>query len=530
MRLEIYGLHEPPFASAPDVRFAFLCAPVREAIEQLQHEVVQGSGGILLLTGENGSGKTLLMQCLLQRLPERDVRVARVLHSRLTPIELLQTVCETLRVPLDPALHDSGKAMIDALSAFLVDIYAQGQRVLLVVDEAQNLSDEALEQLRLLTNLETPAHKLIHVLLLGTPALRERLQGEPLKALAQRIAANQVLAPLSADQAEAYIRHRLQVAGAERAPFTRLAMRGMFRYSHGLPRVLNTLGERALSMGAAAGEATIGESTVQRAARESLHENVGYWLRRYRWWWGAALVVLLLAVIYAVSGGRGTPTRVAALIDPQRAVHAEATRLVQALPESNTAKLLAWSELLARWQVGSDEASVADASHCNAVIFPGFDCVGGTGTLDQLKRFDRPLVLELELPDGPREVLLLGVGEREVRLDIGPRDMEISRQALQSLWHGHFYASFRLPASLPVSLRRGDTGEAVAWLEERLSRLDDDTAGTYRPAIFDERMEQRVRKLQRGFGIPADGIVGPETLFALSSMDDSGPHLARNVP
>ncbi|HET7359356.1 MAG TPA: peptidoglycan-binding protein, partial [Rhodanobacteraceae bacterium] len=301
-------------------------------------------------------------------------------------------------------------------------------------------------------------------------------------------------------------------------------------YSRGLPRVLNTLGDRTLAIGAAAGETTIGESTVQRAVHESLHGHVAYWLRRYRWWWGAALVVLLLAAIYALSGGRGTPARLAALVDPQRAAQAEAGQLVQALPAADTAKLLAWSELLARWQVGSGEVGVGTASRCDAVIFPGFDCVGGTGTLDQLKRFDRPLVLELPLPDGPREVLLLGVGERQVRLDIGPRDIEISRRALQELWHGRFYAPFRLPASLPVSLRRGDSGSAVAWLDARLRRLDDDTASSYRPAIFDASVEKRVRKLQQGFGIPADGIVGPETLFALSSMDDNGPHLARNVP
>lgn len=529
MYLEIYGLREPPFASAPDARFAFLSASTREVIEHLQHEVVDGSGGILLLTGDNGSGKTLLMQYLLQQLPERDVRLARVLHSRLTPLELLQTVCDSLRVPLDPSQRDSGRALVDALSAFLVDVYAQGQRVLLVVDEAQNLSDEALEQLRLLTNLETPAHKLIHVLLLGTPVLRERLQGEPLKALAQRIAARHALEPLSADQADAYLRHRLQVAGTDHVPFSRLALRSTYRYSHGVPRLLNLLADRSLMLGAAAGEATIGESTVQRAAREALPGHVGYWLRRYRWWWGAALTVLVLATVYALSGGSGTPLRVASLIDPQRAVQLEADKLVRKLPPADTAKLLAWSELLARWQVGSDEASVATASRCDAVIFPGFDCVGGTGTLDQLKRFDRPLVLELVLLDGPHEVLLLGVGEHDVRLDIGPRDIDVSREALQVLWQGRFFAPFRLPVTLPASLRRGDTGKAVAWLDEHLRRLDDDQAGAYRPAVFDGAMEARVRKLQQGFGIPADGIVGPETLFALSSLDEAGPHLARNV-
>lgn len=533
MSEQFYGLCEPPFAVAPDVRFAVLSEAAQAMLQAVQHEIVGGSGGIVLLTGDSGSGKTLLAQCLLQRLAELDVRIARVLHSRLTSIELLQTVCDRLRVPLEPEQRNHGAALIEALSAFLMDTYAQGQRVLLLVDEAQNLSGEALEQLRLLTNLQTPAHKLIHILLLGTPVLEARLQSSTLMPLAQRVAARHALAPLTEEQTEQYVRTRLQVAGSERLPFTRLAMRSMHRYAGGMPGTLNRIAERALSLGSAANQLTIGEQTIQRAAGDVMPGHLRYVLRRYRWWWRGAALVLLLLCAWGIRAWLTTPAQapVASVVDVDRAqsVHAEVAHMQKLLQADDIARMQAWSELLARWQVGSANVSVAKAADCNAVIFRGFNCVGGTGTLNQLRRFDRPMVLELTTPAGVRQVLLLGIGEKDVRLHLGASELDVSRQALATLWQGRFYAPFRLPANLPATLRRGDVGAAVAWLDGRLRRVDGDKAGAYRPAVFDAAMESRVRKLQQGFGIPDDGIVGPETYFALTSLDDAGPHLAHNV-
>ncbi|NII12212.1 ExeA family protein [Oleiagrimonas sp. C23AA] len=528
MYFDSFGLREAPFAAAPDTRFAYLPAATQTSLDRLQQEVMAGSGGILLLTGEYGSGKTLLSQLLLQRLEERSVRVARVLNPGLSAVELVQTVCDALRVPVEPEQRDSGKSLVDALSAFLMDIYAQGQRVLLVVDEAQNLSDEALEQLRLLTNLETPAHKLIHVLLLAGPTFEARLQGSALQPLAQRVAVHERLEPLSAADADAYVRHRLEIAGGTQSPFSRLALRVLYRYSRGQPRLINRMADRALHRAAAAGESVVGERLMQQVARECLQGRMRYTLQRYRWW-ASALLGMLVVVLVVVLWPRPAPPPVKPVVDPDLAVTQASQALAKSLPPAPTAKLLAWSELLARWQVGSEDVSVSAAARCTAQIFPGFDCVGGTGSLDQLKRFDRPLILELDVADGTRDVLLLGVGRHNVRLDIGPRDVTVSRKALKLLWHGRFYAPCRLPTWMPPSVKRGDAGKAVAWVSERLERLDSNTDSAYRPALFDAQMEARVRKVQQAFGIPADGIVGPETLFALSSLSPDGPHLARNV-
>lgn len=527
-----FGLETSPFAVAPDPRFVWLGADAGVVLERLQHDVIEGGGGIALLIGGNGSGKTLLAQCLLERLIHHDVRVARVLHSRVTPNELLQSVCDRLRVPMDGVDRDSGRDMVNALSRFLMDIYAQGLRVLLVVDEAQNLSDESLEQLRLLTNLQTPAHQLMHILLLATPVLRERLRGTALGPLAQRITAWHELSSMNAEQSEAYIRHRLQVAGVDKNPFSRLALRDMHRASHGIPRLVNLIGERALAMAAARETPVVGERVVQQAAREALPGHVSYWLQRYRWWWLVAALVLAVLVAFAWWGWReASPSKpaVTSLAVAGATAQQQADQLKLSLPPPREARLQAWSELLARWQVGSDKVGVAEASQCQAVIFPGFDCVGGTGTLDQLANFDRPLVLVLTTPRGKHQVLLLGVGKTRVRLMINSHPVEVSRQALVRLWQGYFYAPFRLPATLPSVLRQGDKGPAVAWLAARLA-LSAGKTTVPDTTIFDAGMVERVRRLQRRFGIPDDGIVGPETLFALTSQDAAGPHLAQDVP
>ncbi|KGI76614.1 ExeA family protein [Oleiagrimonas soli] len=532
MYLDHFGLKESPFATAPDERFVWLPARLHALLQRLEMEIRSGSGGIMLLTGEYGSGKTLMARLLLQRLAEADIRIARIRYTGVSADELLETVCHALRVPLEPGEHARGQLMIDALGAFLMDTYAQGQRVLLVIDEAQGLSDAALEQLRQLTNLQTPAHKLIHVLLLAGPSLETRLQSGTLRALAQRIGVREELTRLDSADLEPYVRHRMETAGAVNQPFTRLGLRNLHRYAGGIPRLVNAIADRALQLGAEAGVRQVGERLVQRAAGDVLPGHLRYWVRRYRWWWRAALVLILLGAGLAWWLHTPTPpvSTKAAVEKTQKQAREQGAKLLAQLPDAQAAQMAAWSELLARWQVTSSDVSVADALRCNAVVFPGFDCVAGTGTLDQLKRFDRPMLLELSDAAGTRQVLLLGVGDNQVRLFVGGRAVEVSRAALETVWRGRFMAPFRLPAWMPSSVARGDTGQAVDWVRRQLRKLDGDRSASYRPLIYDQAMQERVRKLQQAYGIPVDGVIGPETLFALSSLNDTGPHLARDVP
>ena len=208
MYLEYYGLREPPFSITPDPRYVFLSERHRDALAHLLYGIGKGgSGGFVQLTGEVGTGKTTLCRLLLEQLPE-NTRVALVLNPKLSPAELVETVCEELKLDIENK-RGSLKGLTDTLNAFLLDAYAQGLRVVLIVDEAQNLSIESLEQVRLLTNLETPTQKLLQIILLGQPELREILDRPELRQLAQRITARYHLTPLDSTETETYVRHRM---------------------------------------------------------------------------------------------------------------------------------------------------------------------------------------------------------------------------------------------------------------------------------------------------------------------------------
>src|SRR5579884_3206950 len=528
MYLEFYGLKEPPFSITPDPRYVFLSERHRDALAHLLYGIGKGgSGGFVQLTGEVGTGKTTLCRLLLEQLPEH-TRVALVLNPKLSPVELLETICEELKLDI-ATRRGSRKALVDALNAYLLDAYAQGLRVVLIVDEAQELSAEALEQVRLLTNLETPTQKLLQIILLGQPELRDVLNRPELRQLAQRITARYHLTPLDRDEAEAYVRHRIAVAGGARVPFSRLGLRALYRRSGGIPRLINVSADRALMAGFAREQASIGERLVERAADETLPGHARYWLRRHgRYAAAAALVLVLGGAAFYWRHRPVEPPLPAASATPTPAPDDVLARLRERMAHMPDAGLGAWSQLLARWQVNSSQVSVREAARCQGVIAPGVNCLHGTGTIEQLARFDRPLILVLRLGEAHADALLLDVDATRVRLDVGGQPFLLDKSDLALCWNGEFLAIWRLPPELPATLRQGDAGPGVAWIKAQLARMDG-KAVEAGPAYFDAALAERVRKLQLAYGIKADGIVGPETLFALSSLDESGPHLFRNL-
>lgn len=537
MYLDYYGLREPPFSITPDPRYVFLSERHRDALAHLLYGIGKGgSGGFVQLTGEVGTGKTTLCRLLLEQLPE-NTRVALMLNPKLSPVELVETVCEELKLPID-GRRGSLKALTDTLNAFLLDAYAEGLRVVLIVDEAQNLSIESLEQVRLLTNLETPTQKLLQIILLGQPELRTLLERPDLRQLAQRITARYHLTPLDAAETEAYVRHRMAVAGCKRVPFSRLGLKALYQRSGGIPRLVNIIADRALMAGYAREQESIGERLVDRAANETLPGHARYWLRRYgRWAAAAALLLALGAGLAWWKEYRHARPVVAAPVAPTPAPAARdagAEQLEASLGRRPETELNAYSQLLARWQVDAEAVSVRDASRCPASVAPGVACLRGSATLEQIQRFDRPLILVLEHGKGgdatpAAYALLQGIGRTRVRLDFAGERFELERGSLPRFWDGEFVALWRLPPEVPTSLKRGDTGAGVAWLLDRLATFDGGADAKTHGATFDAELEQRLRKLQQAYAIKDDGIVGPETLFALSALDDAGPHLARTV-
>jgi len=531
MYLEYYGLREAPFSITPDPRYVFLSDRHRDALAHLLYGIGKGgSGGFVQLTGEVGTGKTTLCRLLLEQLPE-NTRIALVLNPKLSPVELVETACEELKLDIE-GKRGSLKALTDTLNTFLLDAYAQGLRVVLIVDEAQNLSTEALEQVRLLTNLETPTQKLLQIILLGQPELRELLEKPELRQLAQRITARYHLTPLDAAETEAYVRHRIAVAGSSKSPFSRLGLKALYRRSGGVPRLINIVADRALMAGFAREQDSLGERLVDRAADETLPGHARYWLRRHGAW--VALVVLALA------GAAGTwawqhrapPSRFV----PEKPVEtapaptddANTERLRSALASAPDTALIAFTQLLARWQVNADDVSVREAARCPAIVAPGLACLRGHASLDQLARFDRPLILLFGKAPHETHAILQGVGKDHVRIDLAGQRHELARAAVAQLWNGDFTVLWRVPADMPARLDRGASGPGVAWALDRLKTFDGG-AGATPGATFDAAMQARVEKLQQAYGIRADGIIGPETLFALSALDDAGPHLSRTM-
>jgi len=260
-----FGLNESGFSITPDPHYLFLSRQHREALAHLTYGTGD-SGGFVLLTGEVGTGKTTVCRAFLDRLPEH-VDVALIFNPALSGRELLEAVCREFGVAV-PRGQASTHDLLDLLNAYLLDAHARGRRPVLIIDEAQNLSPEVLEQVRLLTNLETTKHKLLQIFLIGQPELRDLLSERRVRQVAQRITARYHLAPLRRSETSEYIRHRLRVAGAGRDLFKPSALRRIHRLTGGIPRLINILCDRALLGAYATGQQVVDWRTVGRAARE----------------------------------------------------------------------------------------------------------------------------------------------------------------------------------------------------------------------------------------------------------------------
>jgi len=562
MYLAHYGLREPPFSITPDPRFVFLSERHRDALAHLSYGIGQGGGsGFVQLTGEVGTGKTTISRLLLEQLPET-TRVALILNPLLSPIELLEAIGEELRLDLE-GRRGSVKALVDALNIYLLEAHASGLRVVLIVDEAQNLSTAALEQIRLLTNLETPTQKLLQIVLLGQPELREQLARPELRQLAQRITARYHLDPLDADESEAYLRHRWAVAGGAQFPFTRSAARRLHRHAGGVPRLLNVIAERALLAGYARGELPIGDRLLDQAAAEVLAPKARSSRLPLVVSAAALLVFAVLALAHwmpalfmnrdnhanpahpapshAIAGVVATrqpaPTKPAAMpaTTPQRELALlDADAFAHRLAAHDNNPQPAWSRLLALWSVLPDEIGNASASACPMVVSPGLFCAAGKARLSELAQFDRPVLLKLHANGHAVWALLLGLGSKQALLQLDGDTFSVHRAALEDALDG-YTTIWRGPRLLTLPLKHGDSGTGVDWLRDRLlpalhPSTTAQSAAPSKPAVatgYDADLVAAVRAVQRDFGLHSDGVVGPESLLALMATDRSGPHLRR---
>jgi general secretion pathway protein A len=536
MYLSHFGLREAPFTITPDPRYLYMSERHREALAHLLYGVGEG-GGFVQLTGEVGTGKTTLCRALLEQLPPH-VDVALILNPWLTSGELLATVCDELGVDYPPQTT-SVKPFVDALYRHLLDAHARGRRTVVIVDEAQDLSAEVLEQIRLLTNLETTREKLLQIVLIGQPELIKLLEREDLRQLSQRITARYHLEPFSEEDTRAYVRHRLQVAGRTRGIFSDDALRKVHAASGGIPRVINVICDRALLGAFAHQQAHVDGRMIRKAAMEvrGPRSNRPFWARP--WIVAAAgvgvaaiggAVVLSSAQLVPREGPRAPTPRAAALAPvrlpapppgpasaPSASVAAATPRLDATLadPGTRSDEASAFEAIFRRWKV--DHPEVPAQLGCDGARAEGLRCLTRTGTWSRLRRYNLPVVLELTVPKGTRHyAALTGLGDRSATLEVGGRSLTFGLGDVEPFWDGAFTLVWKAPALREIPITFGMRGKDVEWLRQRLAAADGQPiSGRVRDA-FDGELKDRVMGFQRSRSIDPDGIVGDETVLHLS--------------
>src|SRR5687768_6890703 len=444
MYASFFGLNEKPFSITPDPRYLFLSERHAEALAHLVYGINE-AGGFIQLTGEVGTGKTTVVRSLLTQAPKH-AEIALILNPRMTPAEFLLAICEELGISVAAESERSLKDLVDILNDYLLKAHAAGRRVVLVVDEAQNLAPDVLEQVRLLTNLETETQKLLQIILIGQPELRELLARTELRQLAQRITGRYHLDPLSGDETAAYVRHRLRVAGATREVFSDWALREVRRLSGGVPRLINIICDRALLGAFTEDRHAVGASVVRRAAGEVFGKTI-----QPRWLpWvsvsalGALTVASAMAFLprFLANDTAAPPPPVAAApAPPPPAPPVPDLDQLLAQYAAETDPEDAFNKLFTLWGI---EYTAGDEDPCTQALRAGLECLTQRGSLAQLRLFNRPAVLNVIDSSGQaHQLVLAGLDDEHAQVDLGGAQREIGIGDLSSSWFGDYVLLWR---------------------------------------------------------------------------------------
>ena len=575
---DYFRFKQKPFSIAPDPGFLYLSERHREALAHLMYGL-NTDGGFVLITGEVGTGKTTLIRSLIDRVPS-ELDVAFILNPRLTVQELLETLCDELGVPYMSDQVRTVKYYLDCLTKHLLKTHSLGRSTVMIIDEAQNLSPPVLEQIRLLTNLETNERKLLRIILLGQPELAELLDRKELRQLSQRITARYHLTALDADDTRAYIAHRLSMAGGNEVLFTRGACTTVHRLSNGIPRVINVIADRALLGTFVEGKSRVTPRIVRKAAREVS----GGRAVKQRWWIAAlATFAVGLAGTWMYIDLRAdnareveepsaasvanmtkepvvasTPASAEAVQASISEVEPSATEVIPATSpaDQTSAPAVADPNSAARVTVSAELHESPDLVHlpealrrpkgmnssetqrlayaalfarwnrpfdteeipCNYAPQVGLQCLKQQGTWDDVLKLDRPVVLELRdaRPD-PYYAAVLDTDLTSVRVRVGNTETEVTLEDLATAWIGKFVVLWAMPPSYRGNLKLGDSDPGVAWLRQRLSTALGRNLGPAGDRHFDQMLFDALVEFQHNRGLDPDGIAGPHTWIHLGS-------------
>lgn len=531
MYYQYFGLREAPFSIAVDPRYLFMSQRHQDALAHLLYGVNTG-GGFILLTGEVGTGKTTIIRSVLERLPA-NTDLALVFNPALNAEQLLAATCDELGVeyradPLDL------KQLSDNLHRFLLANHARGRNTVLLIDEAQHLQRDVLEQVRLLTNLETHNKKLLQIILVGQPELQDMLAQRELRQLSQRITARFQLKPLNLAESGAYIRHRLEVAGlpASQTLFPPAVVREVHRLSGGIPRLINLLCDRALLGTYGRHRQQVDKAMLKLAAAEVLGDSELESSKSRLWPWVAVLVLAVLltggwlwqsallpsqllpqgrvlAVEHNVVDQAAIPaTEPAVVSEPSTAaVKPVAARAWYREQSAATTALLAYLEL----PVTLRDCQPEQSWRCQREQVISWDAV---------EQINRPGVIGLLTPaKQQRYAVLLALDSEQALVLMASQGtpQTISLSELGPLWTGEYSYFWRAPPGYLQPLSLGSNGPAVSWLAQQFAELDRQS----QPLAVDQfnaALQTRTVLFQRQQGLNDDGVAGQQTLMKLNEQ------------
>ncbi|WP_198927967.1 ExeA family protein [Vibrio crassostreae] len=540
MYKEYFGFVEMPFSIVPNSRYLFLSQRHQEAMQNLQAGLGEG-GGFAMLTGEVGTGKTTVAKAMLSSL-DNQTQAGLILNPTFSNTDLLEAICDEFEVEYPE--QASLKQLSQAIHHFLLDSHAEGIQTLLVIDEAQHLAADVLEQLRLLTNLETDSRKLLKVLLVGQPELQQHLQTTQLRQLAQRITGRYHLLPLNTEETGKYIAFRLETAGGEQMLFSNRSIKLIAQYTHGIPRLINLVCDKALQLAFHDGEQLPSNETVNRACQQvmsfqadvyhvekALTSRVAPKLFQYA---GIATLSVGLAIAtfnfapsyinawLSTDASNGAKTEV--LARTQRSLVSDVPKLVAEpkpakfeLPQhiqqhlmQGTNRSLAIKDLYTLWGYQSSLRDGLCLSEPQSV----FVCEQQQASLDTLLELGVPVVLNLDIDQKPVFAVLYGVSKDSVELLVNEKLLVMPKQSLEQIWQGDYVAIWKQP--LRETLKEGYQGEAVALLDLLLSEvLGEVVSGS---DVFDYELKMKIEAFQTWQGMSVDGIAGKRTLARLQRL------------
>lgn len=545
MYTSFYGLNEVPFSISPNPKFFYLSSHHREALEQLKRGITQ-SGGFVLFTGEVGTGKTVIARSLINDLPN-NVNKAVIYDPDLSIIEMLETICREFSIQFEK--NSTKRVLIEKFNKYLTDNYKKGRKAILVIDEAQHLSDEVIEQVRLLTNIETDNEKLLQVILIGQPELQDILRQQHMRQIAQRITSRFHLLPLSLNEVDSYVRFRLQAAGCLQIIFSQGAIAELYKASGGIPRVINVIADRAMQISYQDKSHTVEKQHMQRAvletqgkkAKESILSsfnlsgfNLAGSLVYVVWILVFAALGIALGFITQSSYPTLTKSQIIAKLkqDPELvplineykflseksktldAKNRESQRFLSAV--SNRAfEVDGFKDLMSVWGFSSkyttDDADID--LQCQLIRSKGFMCAQERGSLSILENYNVPAVIKVF--DESQQYFyptLLHINNNFAVLLMQGREWIVTREWLENAMEGEFRIIWPLPYGYD-SINSQSPIEVQEALAQMLNNFDKDDGYIFNG--WDNVLVKKIKHFQDVSKLKVDGMVGSETLWSL---------------